>query len=138
MFERYRDVNGQPYPNLWRLELITRQFDWAEIEVQPAHPETPFLFRNHVFGALTLEPAAPPGQKMGLSPNPGGAETRRPDDELGTAIVTGDFNGDGFDEVVVGAPGRNAGRGAILVTDNRTVYSPSEPGPRITASSMVG
>src|SRR5206468_977708 len=32
-----------------------------------------------------------------------------PDDAFGSALSTGDFNGDGFDDLVVGAPGEDIG-----------------------------
>jgi hypothetical protein len=41
------------------------------------------------------------------------------DDEMGTAVASGDFNGDGYDDIAVGVPGQvingNAEAGAVLV-----------------------
>lgn len=36
-------------------------------------------------------------------------------DAFGNELATGDFNGDGFDDLAVGVPGENAGRGAVNV-----------------------
>jgi len=35
-------------------------------------------------------------------------------DEFGAALATGDFNGDGYDDLAVGAPGEDAGAGAVF------------------------
>ena len=37
------------------------------------------------------------------------------EDLFGWKVVAGDFNGDGFDDLAVGAPGENSGRGAVFV-----------------------
>lgn len=39
----------------------------------------------------------------------------RPDSAFGAALAHGDVDGDGFDDLVVGAPGRDDGRGAVEV-----------------------
>ncbi len=40
---------------------------------------------------------------------------REDNDAFGSDLVAGDFNGDGFDDLAVGVPGENAGRGAVNV-----------------------
>ncbi|WP_088314772.1 FG-GAP repeat protein [Kineosporia sp. R_H_3] len=39
-------------------------------------------------------------------------------DRFGRALATGDFDGDGDDDLAVGVPGENAGRGAVVVLSN--------------------
>ena len=40
---------------------------------------------------------------------------REDNDAFGSDVVAGDFDGDGFDDLAVGVPGENAGRGAVNV-----------------------
>ena len=42
-------------------------------------------------------------------------DRREDNDVFGNALAAGDFNGDGFDDLAVGAPGENAARGAVHV-----------------------
>lgn len=50
-----------------------------------------------------------PGARTFESANP------RPDSAFGSALAHGDVDGDGFEELIVGAPGRDDGRGAAEV-----------------------
>ena len=48
--------------------------------------------------------------------NDDGLEDKREDnDAFGNDLVAGDFDGDGFDDLAVGVPGENSGRGAVNV-----------------------
>ena len=49
---------------------------------------------------------------LGLQGLPG---TPAAGDQFGRAVATGDWNGDGFDDLAIGLPGRSANRGAVLV-----------------------
>ena len=49
------------------------------------------------------------------SPTPVGLLSAEPGDTLGVALATGDLDGDGRDDLVVGAPTASGGRGSAYV-----------------------
>jgi hypothetical protein len=48
-------------------------------------------------------------------------------DQLGASLAAGDLDGDGADDLVVGAPGANGAKGAIYVYYGGAGFSPSSP-----------
>jgi hypothetical protein len=46
---------------------------------------------------------------------PGSPDPAEPGDRLGTSLVAGDFNGDSIDDLAIGVPGENGGRGAVAI-----------------------
>lgn len=52
------------------------------------------------------QPAPPRHQQAALG------DDRIADDEFGTALVSGGFNGDGFDDLAIGVPGEEIAGGA--------------------------
>jgi hypothetical protein len=48
-------------------------------------------------------------------------------DRAGTALATGDVDGDGIDDLIVGAPGRGMGAGAIYVISGRATWPNAPP-----------
>jgi hypothetical protein len=58
-------------------------------------------------------------------------EMNEEEDQFGAAVFPGDLNGDGFEDVVVGAPGKGLGSGAV------SVFSGSEAGATIGGSSIT-
>lgn len=65
--------------------------------------------------------------------------TDRTGDDFGRAIAVGDVNGDGVDDVVIGAPGRNNNAGVVYVYEGRRGQSLPITRPKVlTKSSLFG
>ena len=101
-------ATGSEAPWPWATSTVTASTTWRSASSATVSGRPPTLVPST--RSTVRRPASPPSAtSSGIRTSPPYAAMRRRGDLFGNALAVGDFDGDGFDDLAIGAPGEGLG-----------------------------